>query len=136
MVLEYCNLGNILNEQIKKNHKVFPYDQAVRIAASVLYGLREIHSNKFVHRDIKPENILINNENGETVYKIADFGFARPVENDSAETHCGTTYYMAPEILAGRHYGTSVDFWSLGVLMYFMLFGEQPFRSMTKDIEI
>lgn len=43
---------------------------------------------------------------------------------------------MAPEILAGKHYGTSVDFWSLGVLIYFMLFGEQPFRSMTKEVEI
>jgi serine/threonine protein kinase len=54
MVLEYCNMGNLLNEQVKKPQKVMPYDEAVRIAASVLSGLGEIHRNKFVHRDIKP----------------------------------------------------------------------------------
>lgn len=70
------------------------------------------------------------------VYKIADFGFARPIENDSADTHCGTTYYMAPEIIAGKHYGIAVDFWSLGVLIFFMLFGECPFRSLNKEAEI
>jgi cell cycle serine/threonine-protein kinase CDC5/MSD2 len=58
------------------------------------------------------------------------------VENDSANTHCGTSNYMAPEILAGKHYGSSVDIWSLGILIYFMLFGEQPFRSMNKENEI
>lgn len=64
MVLEYCNDGNLLKLQSTKQGKVFAFDEAMHIAFSILNGLREIHSKKFIHRDIKPENILIHKENG------------------------------------------------------------------------
>lgn len=61
-------------------------------------------------------------------YKIADFGFARSIGSNGAKTHCGTEKYMAPEIISNSYYGISVDIWALGVLFYFMLFAEYPFR--------
>ena len=59
-----------------------------------------MHEKKIIHRDIKPENILLLKEespNEETITKICDLGFSRETDEE-AETFCGTTYYMAPEI--------------------------------------
>ena len=60
--------------------------------------------------------------------KICDLGFAREAE-ENAETFCGTTYYMAPEIYAKKKYDNKVDVWALGVLLFNMLFGGHPFKS-------
>ena len=85
-------------------------------------GLRAIHDSNYIHRDIKSENVLIKTtETGGYRYKIADFGFARPV-NSTVNTICGTEKYMAPEILKNLSYTISVDIWALGILLYFMLF--------------
>lgn len=56
------------------------------------------------------------------MYKIADFGFARPIGRIGAKTQCGTEKYMAPEIISNELYGISVDMWALAVLFYFMIF--------------
>lgn len=61
-------------------------------------------------------------------FKIADFGFARPMNTGPASTVCGTEKYMAPEILKNQPYNRSVDLWALGILLFFMLFAEYPFK--------
>ena len=62
--------------------------------------------------------------------KIADFGFAAVAQSDySLRTRCGTPVYVAPEIVRGVSYGTKVDMWSLGVIMYILLAGYPPFFS-------
>ena len=62
----------------------------------VVKGLKVIHQNGYVHRDIKSENVLINTtEKDKKIFKIADFGFARPIES-VINTYCGTEKYMAP----------------------------------------
>ena len=61
-------------------------------------------------------------------YKIADFGFARSIGGVGAKTHCGTEKYMAPEIINNAYYGISVDLWAVGVLLFFMLYAEYPFK--------
>lgn len=73
--------------------------------------------------------LIKSNEKGGKIFKIADFGFARPIET-VINTYCGTEKYMAPEILDNRSYTRSVDLWALGVLFYFMLFAEYPFGGM------
>ena len=108
-------------------------EQALRVLVEVLKGLKCIHEKNFIHRDIKSENILLKKgEGGEVIYKIADFGFARSIGGVGAKTHCGTEKYMAPEILSNSYYGISVDIWALGVLFYFMLFAEYPFKGIFK----
>lgn len=80
-----------------------------------------------MHRDIKPENILIHNN----ILKVADFGFCKPLQDrDSmADTMLGSPIYMAPEVLKGQQYTMKADVWSLGVVLYRMLFGFCPFES-------
>ena len=80
------------------------------------------------HRDIKLENIIIENDN---IIKLIDFGFAiKCNKNEYQEFFCGTLNYMPPEIVNKQKYIPFYsDIWSLGILLYTMLFGIFPFKS-------
>jgi serine/threonine protein kinase len=126
--MEYCEQGNLLTYQSKLPGKVFPLKHASKVVVEVMKALKCIHEKNFIHRDIKSENVLLKKEAADITYKIADFGFARSIGGVGAKTHCGTEKYMAPEIISNSYYGISVDIWALGVLFYFMLFAEYPFK--------
>ncbi len=101
IVMEYCEQGNLLTHQARMSGRVYPLPQAAQILVEVLKGLKCIHQQKYIHRDIKSENVLlkkVTRKDGSTStqYKIADFGFARPIGGVGAKTHCGTQRYMAP----------------------------------------
>lgn len=94
--------------------------------SQVLHGLAFLHSNFIVHRDIKAENILYGGEDGRTV-KLADFGLARVLAYGvKLSSICGTTSYMAPEMLAKEGYAYGADMWSCGVLFFLTMCGEHP----------
>lgn len=94
--------------------------------SQVLHGLAFLHSNSIVHRDIKAENILHGGEDGRTV-KLADFGLARVLAHGvKLSSICGTTSYMAPEMLAKEGYAYAADMWSCGVLFFVTMCGEHP----------
>ena len=80
-----------------------------------------------MHRDLKPDNIFFHNGN----LKLGDFGFCKTLgkENDMASTMLGSPIYMAPELLKGEIYTSKADIWSLGVVLFEMLFGFCPFES-------
>jgi serine/threonine protein kinase len=98
-----------------------------------------MHSKNLIHRDIKAENVLISNEKNKKgsnyITKICDLGFCRE-DDESVNTFCGTTNYMAPEIFEKKTYDLKVDIWALGVLIFSMLFGEFPFKGMNLFYEI
>lgn len=83
-----------------------------------------MHESKIVYRDLKPENILIN-EDG--YLKLADFGLASLVDSKMRNSFCGTPEYLAPEMIAGNGHDLTLDWWTLGVLIYEMVVGIPPF---------
>ena len=94
-------------------------------AAEIVLGIAHLHENNIVYRDLKPENLLLDIEGH---IRITDFGLSKKdVEGDTAQSLCGTPEYLAPEILRKVPYGKSVDWWSLGILIYEMINGLPPF---------
>jgi BR serine/threonine kinase len=91
----------------------------------LIFGLDYLHAHSICHRDLKPENILLTEMNE---IKIADFGFARWMKQNIAETSCGSPHYAAPEVVRGTPYdGCAADIWSSGVILFALLSGRLPF---------
>ena len=93
--------------------------EIVQLGIDLCRALELCKSQKVIHRDIKPENIFIS-KNGH--YKLGDFGIAKTVEKtNSAFSQKGTYSYMAPEVFRGESYGSSVDLYSLGLVLFRLL---------------
>ncbi len=115
--------------------------RANQILQPVCDVLAEAHSQGLVHRDIKPENVFLHQTaQGEEVVKVLDFGIAKLVggatiqENLTVEGWIlGTPAYIAPERLSNRTYDGRSDVYSLGVMMFEMLTGRRPFRTLNND---
>lgn len=133
LVYQFCN-GGTLADHIR-NQKRLTELEAIKIFLQLRAGFEVLFEEKILHRDLKPSNILFHNG----VVKIADFGFCKEMmENDMAQTMVGSPIYMAPEILKGSVYDHRADIWSLGVILYEMMYGFCPYQenSITKLINL
>jgi MAP/microtubule affinity-regulating kinase len=99
---------------------------AMQLFTQIAAGISYCHTNNIIHRDIKMANVLIDDEHN---VKIIDFGFSvRSADNHKLKVRCGTSSYMAPEVLMRKeYYGKAADVWSLGVLLFVMLAGRFPY---------
>ncbi len=103
-----------------------------KLGTDICRALEMCGRSHIIHRDIKPQNIFIS-ENGD--YKLGDFGIARTSDHTMRATKIGTYGYMAPEVYWGKPYNASVDLYSLGLVLYWMLNERRgPFLPLLPDV--
>lgn len=123
LVMEYCNDGDlksIMLNPIKEEYCKYYFYQIVN-------GLNHLEELNIIHRDLKPENILLSN-NKKTI-KLIDFGLAKSKSIKRSDTICGSPLYMAPELLNNNKIKEKSDIWSIGIILYEMIYGKNPFQS-------
>eukprot|EP01084_Bolivina_argentea_P020113 37426_1 len=125
IVLELCEGGHLFDNLHASPERKFTESKSAEITYTIATSLKDLHSANIVHRDLKPENILFTKDG---TLKITDFGSASQSSSlRLMNTECGTPWYVAPEILSNKSYSYKCDLWSLGVILYIMLSGHQPF---------
>lgn len=128
-VMEYVSGGDLM-WHIQKNR--FSARRAKFYSCEVLSALHFFHQNGIVYRDLKLDNILLTTLGH---IKLGDYGLCK--ENmwhgSTTSTFCGTPEFMAPEIIANKPYGRSVDWWAFGVLMFQMMLCQSPFKGDDED---
>lgn len=93
-----------------------------------------LHSLNIIHRDIKDENIILNEKFHVKLIDLGSASFMAPGQLFS--TFCGTVEYCSPEVLSGEKYrGPELEMWSMGVTLYTLVFGENPFFDIEETIQ-
>ncbi|EFP79720.2 hypothetical protein PGT21_032024 [Puccinia graminis f. sp. tritici] len=124
LVLSCINGGELFHHLQKEGR--FSEERSRLYAAELLCALEHLHAYDVIYRDLKPENILLDYTGH---IALCDFGLCKlnMGESEKTNTFCGTPEYLSPELLLGQGYSKSVDWWTLGVLIYEMLSGLPPY---------
>lgn len=136
-VMEYCR-GGELKKYLKENGAL-PEEEVLSISLQMSEAIRYCHNSKIIHRDLKPENILFA-DSFHSCLKVVDFGIAGMfnIGSEGEKSNAGSLLYIAPEVLSGKDIqaSPSLDIWSMGCIIYYLLTGAHPFgRADTrKDI--
>ncbi|TPW76396.1 Stk1 family PASTA domain-containing Ser/Thr kinase [Schumannella soli] len=125
LVMEY--LPGITLRDLLHDYGALTSEQTIDITEAVLAGLSAAHKAGIVHRDLKPENVLLADDGR---IKIGDFGLARAASANTATGAAllGTIAYLSPELVTRGVADTRSDVYAVGIMMYEMLTGEQPFK--------
>jgi serine/threonine protein kinase len=135
LVTELATKGDLLT-MINRGKSGLSEQQVRSVFTELLQAVTYLHEQcHIVHRDLKPENILIDRNDH---IRIIDFGFAKLFTDptDVFTSRCGSPAYVAPEIVTSMRYTTTVDVWSLGVILYAMAVGQLPFEGDTVEAQL
>jgi len=132
MVIEFLE-GNDLGEELTRRGR-FPVQEAVAFVMEACVPIAQAHAMGIVHRDLKPSNLFLAKKGSERVLKLLDFGISKILSDDeqkntSSLTTLGTPHYMSPEhVRSAADVDRRSDIWSLGVILYELLTGTEPYR--------
>ncbi|RPD54640.1 AGC/Akt protein kinase [Lentinus tigrinus ALCF2SS1-7] len=131
LVLAFVNGGELFHHLQREQR--FNEERSRFYSAELLLALEHLHELDVVYRDLKPENILLDYTGH---IALCDFGLCKlnMKDSDKTNTFCGTPEYLAPEILRGQGYNKTIDWWTLGVLLFEMLSGLPPFYDENTDV--
>jgi serine/threonine protein kinase len=107
---------------------ILPLPEVRLYAAEIALGIEHLHRFGIVYRDLKPENVLFDAQGH---IKLTDFGLAKDLSNsldEATKTFCGTSHYLAPELVMNKAYSYEIDWWAFGVLLCELLCGCLPFE--------
>jgi serine/threonine protein kinase len=121
IVTEYCGKGDL--DSYCKKYGNLPEIFCINFAYGMICALSQLHEKNIAHRDLKLANVLINDNYD---FKLSDFGLSR--DNQFMESYCGSPFAMAPEILLRKKYDVKCDVWSLGIMLYQILFKQLPYN--------
>mmetsp|Transcript_7389 Transcript_7389/g.12446 ORF Transcript_7389/g.12446 Transcript_7389/m.12446 type:complete len:1256 (-) Transcript_7389:302-4069(-) len=127
LVMDYVGGGDLFS--LLEQRGRMPETWVRVYAGEIVLALGHVHEHGIIFRDLKPENVMVGMDGH---LKLTDFGMSKRLESgpmSSTATICGTPEYIAPEVMSGLKYDASVDWWTLGCLVYEMLVGDSPFRS-------
>jgi len=126
IVLEYIKKGNLYSYRNSMPNKVLDAATTANIVVELISALYYLHNMNppIIHRDIKPENLLLDNDGH---LKLTDFGGSNYLEGSLRYTTCGTEIYYSPEMISDQGYDTHVDIWAIGILIFELMVGREPF---------
>ena len=133
--IEGTTLEDRVEYSVRETGSAFDPDRAARLVTNLCEGLYEIHQVGVVHRDLTPGNVLCCGNGASEMFKISDFGIARPMglaATFGSDVLVGTPGYMAPEQMASGALGPQTDLFGLAAIIYFALTGRRYFEAASR----
>jgi len=132
-VMAKKDLFDVIEERFYDEQRKYTEAETSNMIRQIISAVHSCHQNQVTHRDIKPENILVSEGSSGAEHlelKLSDFGLAAMIRSEKLYDTCGTPEYVAPEVIVNPPvgYDKSADVWSIGVILYILLCGEQPFE--------